>query len=84
MLPMAWLGRLRIAEINRIFWVNTLGPIRTAKAVIPSMRARRSGTIINISSSTVINALPGIGAYAATKYALEGPWPPMASHTLCL
>ncbi|KAK8136178.1 hypothetical protein PG984_004118 [Apiospora sp. TS-2023a] len=61
-----------IEEINRIFRVNALGPIRTAKVVIPSMRAQGSGTIVNISSSSGINALPGIGMYAATKQALEG------------
>ncbi|KAK8012815.1 short chain oxidoreductase/dehydrogenase [Apiospora marii] len=61
-----------IEEINRIFRVNALGPIRTAKVVIPSMRAQGSGTIVNISSSTGINALPGVGMYSATKHALEG------------
>ena len=64
-----------IEDINRNFRVNTLGPIRTAKAVIPSMRAQGSGTIVNIGSSTGINALPGIGIYASTKHALEGQWP---------
>ncbi|KAK8034262.1 hypothetical protein PG993_009257 [Apiospora rasikravindrae] len=61
-----------IEEINRIFRVNTLGPIRTVKAVIPSMRAQGSGAIVNISSSTGISAFPGVGTYAATKQALEG------------
>ncbi|KAK8002653.1 hypothetical protein PG989_002372 [Apiospora arundinis] len=59
-------------DINRIFKVNTLGPIRTAKVVIPMMRAQGSGTIVNIGSSLGINALPGVGIYASTKHALEG------------
>ncbi|KAK8038293.1 hypothetical protein PG994_015060 [Apiospora phragmitis] len=59
-------------EINRIFSVNIMVPIRTARAMIPSMRAQGSGTIVNISSSIGLNGLPGVSMYAATKQALEG------------
>src|SRR3972149_8662149 len=48
------------------------GPVRVAKAVLPSMRQRRSGLIIHISS-TLGRVLPGSGGlYPATKWALEG------------
>lgn len=38
------------------------------------MRSRRSGTIINIGSSTAVNPTPGLGLYSATKYAVEGQY----------
>ncbi|KAI1658248.1 putative short chain oxidoreductase/dehydrogenase [Daldinia decipiens] len=59
-------------HIDSIFRTNFLGPLRTIKAVLPSMRARRSGTIINVSSSSTLEMVPGLGIYAATKFALGG------------
>lgn len=50
---------------------NYYGPVRIMKAVLPSMRERRSGTIINISSAQGIVSAPGNGVYAASKFALE-------------
>ncbi|XXH04613.1 hypothetical protein Hte_011030 [Hypoxylon texense] len=58
--------------IDGIFKTNVVGSIRTVQAALPSMRSRRSGTIVNIGSSTAINAPPGLGLYAATKFAVEG------------
>ncbi len=51
---------------------NVLGPLRTVRAVLPAWRARRSGAIINVSSVVGIAAMPWGGAYAASKWALEG------------
>ncbi|OTB20696.1 hypothetical protein K445DRAFT_51213 [Daldinia sp. EC12] len=59
-------------HINSIFKTNFLGPLRTIKAVLPSMRARRSGTIVNISSASTLEIYPGLGIYGATKFALNG------------
>ncbi|KAF3064489.1 Retinol dehydrogenase 8 [Daldinia childiae] len=59
-------------HIDSIFKTNFLGPLRTIKAVLPSMRARRSGTIVNVSSSATLEMVPGLGIYAATKFALGG------------
>ncbi|KAI2785472.1 putative short chain oxidoreductase/dehydrogenase [Daldinia loculata] len=59
-------------HIDGIFRTNFLGPLRTIKAVLPSMRARRSGTIVNVSSSSTLEMVPGLGIYAATKFALGG------------
>ncbi|KAI1761472.1 putative short chain oxidoreductase/dehydrogenase [Hypoxylon sp. FL1150] len=58
--------------IDNIFKTNFVGTIRTIQAALPSMRARRSGTIVNIGSSTAVNPTPGLGIYAATKAAVEG------------
>ncbi|KAF2732841.1 NAD(P)-binding protein [Polyplosphaeria fusca] len=54
------------------------GPLALMKAVLPDMRKRRSGTIMNLSSVAGINGLPGVGTYAASKFALEGTTESMA------
>ncbi|MDS0258090.1 SDR family oxidoreductase [Haloarcula sp. S1CR25-12] len=54
------------------FDVNLYGPHRLIRQVMPHMRARENGAIINVSSVAGRLALPGQGAYAASKFALEG------------
>lgn len=68
------LGALELAteeQMRGMFDTNVLGPIRVAQAVLPSMRARGSGTIVNISSVAGLIVGPGDGLYAGTKHALE-------------
>jgi NAD(P)-dependent dehydrogenase (short-subunit alcohol dehydrogenase family) len=59
-------------EVRSLFAVNVDGVLNVTRAVLPAMRARRSGCIVNISSAGGFRSLPGWGVYCATKFALEG------------
>jgi NAD(P)-dependent dehydrogenase (short-subunit alcohol dehydrogenase family) len=59
------------AEIRKLFDVNYFGAVDMIKAVLPAMRARGSGHIINISSMTGLVANPPNAYYSSTKFALE-------------
>ena len=52
--------------------LNIVGTLRTAKAVLPGMRSRKSGLIIQVSSIAGRGAFPGFGVYHASKWGLEG------------
>jgi NAD(P)-dependent dehydrogenase (short-subunit alcohol dehydrogenase family) len=52
--------------------LNIIGTLRTVKAVLPGMRKRKSGLIIQISSVAGRGAFPGFGIYNASKWGLEG------------
>lgn len=60
------------AEVRRMFEVNVFGLSRMIHLVLPGMRDRRSGTIVNISSIGGIRAFPAVGYYNGTKFAVEG------------
>ena len=57
--------------IQRQFDVNVLGPMRVSRAFLPSMRNRREGLIVYVSSVVARFALPFGGVYASSKWALE-------------
>lgn len=59
-------------EIERVLSVNLLGVMRATRAVLPIMRAQRSGTIVQMSSVGGVVGNPGHCAYATSKFALEG------------
>jgi short-subunit dehydrogenase len=59
-------------DVERVFAVNTFGALSCIQAVLPGMRRRGRGLIVNVSSVVGKRALPMTGAYAATKYALQG------------
>jgi NAD(P)-dependent dehydrogenase (short-subunit alcohol dehydrogenase family) len=61
-----------LEEMRRQLDVNLFGAVAMIKAVLPAMRERRSGRIINITSMAGWVGLPGIAYYTASKYALEG------------
>ena len=60
-----------VADVHDQFDVNVYGPHRLARAVLPSMRRERDGTIINVSSVLGRLSMPGTGVYAGSKHALE-------------
>ncbi|WBO21811.1 oxidoreductase [Sphingomonas abietis] len=61
-----------IDDMRRQFEVNVFGVAAVTKAVLPFMRARRAGRIVNITSMAGLVSFPGLSLYHASKYALEG------------
>ncbi|HEL4237394.1 TPA: oxidoreductase [Stenotrophomonas maltophilia] len=61
-----------LAELRQQFEVNVFGPAALIKAVLPHMRTRRRGHILNITSMGGFITLPGIAWYCGSKFALEG------------
>jgi NAD(P)-dependent dehydrogenase (short-subunit alcohol dehydrogenase family) len=61
-----------LAELRRQFEVNVFGAVAVAQAVLPHMRGRRSGHIINVTSMGGVITLPGLSFYHGSKFALEG------------
>ncbi len=59
------------AEVRKLFEVNYFGAVNMIKAVLPGMRARSCGHIVNISSMTGLVANPPNAYYSSTKFALE-------------
>ncbi len=59
-------------EVRAMFEANFFGLASMTKAVLPGMRARRRGHVVNISSMGGLVGFPGIGYYNATKFAVEG------------
>lgn len=61
-----------LAELRRQFEVNVFGAVAMIKAVLPFMRARRRGHILNVTSMGGHITMPGIAYYCGSKFALEG------------
>lgn len=66
-----YLEGFTMEQARHIFDVNTLGPLRVNRAVLPHMRERKSGLLIHITSATGRLYIPGLNIYSGTKYALE-------------
>ncbi|MEE1938252.1 oxidoreductase [Streptomyces sp. TRM 70361] len=70
-----WYGSVEGApdsEVRASFELNFFSVTQMLRAVLPGMRERRSGWIINMSSVAGLRSVPGFGYYSAAKYAIEG------------
>jgi len=61
-----------MSTVREVFETNTFGVIALCQAVIPQFRERRTGTIVNVTSSVTLGAFPLVAAYTASKMAIEG------------
>jgi len=61
-----------IEEVRQVFEANFFGTLKLTQAVLPFMRAKKSGQIVQISSHAGVKAFAGFGIYNASKFALEG------------
>ena len=69
--PMPALEEYPLDALRRVMEVNVLGPLHLVQLVLPGMRARGRGVIINVSSDAAVEAYAGWGGYGASKAALE-------------
>ena len=60
-----------VDQVQQYFDVNMFGIVRSCRAVLPYMRARKSGLIVNLSSAAGRFAIPYFGVYCASKWAME-------------
>ncbi len=58
--------------IRDVFETNTFGVMAMTQAVIPQFRARRSGMVVNVTSSATLKPMPLVSVYTASKMAIEG------------
>lgn len=61
-----------MSAVRTIFDTNSFGVMAMTQAIIPQMRKRRSGTIINVTSSATLASFPLAAAYTASKQAIQG------------
>ena len=61
-----------MATAREVFEINTFGVIAMTQAVLPQFRARKSGVVVNVSSSATLAPMPMVAVYTASKMAIEG------------
>jgi NAD(P)-dependent dehydrogenase (short-subunit alcohol dehydrogenase family) len=61
-----------MATVRELFETNTFGVMAMVQAVLPQMRARRSGVVVNVTSSATLAPMPLVAVYTASKTAVEG------------
>jgi NAD(P)-dependent dehydrogenase (short-subunit alcohol dehydrogenase family) len=61
-----------MSTVREVFEANTFGVMAVTQAVLPQLRARRSGVIVNVTSSATLAPMPLVAAYTASKMAIEG------------
>ena len=59
-------------EVRKMFEINVFGLAKMTQAVLPYMRDKKSGHILNVASIGGLRAFPGVGFYNATKFAVDG------------
>ncbi len=59
-------------EVRRLYETNVFGLLNVTRSVLPCMRSRRAGHVINISSLGGVQSAAGFGVYCSTKFAVEG------------
>src|SRR5215472_3531763 len=69
--PMPNLDAYPPEELAEVFRVNVVAPLRLIQLVLPGMRERGDGVIVNVTSDAAVQAYPGWGGYGASKAALE-------------
>ncbi|HVR38415.1 MAG TPA: SDR family oxidoreductase [Thermoanaerobaculia bacterium] len=69
--PMPLLENYPWDELLRVYRINVVAPIHLTQLLLPQMKSRRSGVIVNITSDAGVNAYPGWGGYGSSKAALE-------------
>jgi short-subunit dehydrogenase len=60
------------ATVREVFETNTFGVMAMTQAILPQFRARRSGVVVNVTSSVSLAPMPLAAAYTASKMAIEG------------
>ncbi|MXP24973.1 SDR family NAD(P)-dependent oxidoreductase [Altererythrobacter indicus] len=70
-------------QIRNLFEVNLMGPIAMIQAILPQMRQRRAGHIVNITSMSGFAPWGGTGVYGASKYAMECIGQTLAQEVAC-
>jgi NAD(P)-dependent dehydrogenase (short-subunit alcohol dehydrogenase family) len=61
-----------MATAREVFETNTFGVMAMTQAVLPQFRARRSGVVVNVTSSATLAPMPLVAVYTASKMAIEG------------
>ena len=61
-----------MATVREVFETNTFGVMAMTQALLPQFRARRSGVVVNVTSSVTLTPMPLAAAYTASKTAIEG------------
>jgi NADP-dependent 3-hydroxy acid dehydrogenase YdfG len=65
------LEQVDLSDLRKLFETNVVATLHLSQTVLPGMRARRAGTIVNIGSTGGRFTTPGVGAYHICKYGLE-------------
>jgi NAD(P)-dependent dehydrogenase (short-subunit alcohol dehydrogenase family) len=70
-----WYGSIEgmpVEDVRRVLELNFFAVLTVIRAVLPGMRARGSGWVVNMSSVAGLRGVPGFGFYSAAKFAIEG------------